>query len=103
MEAFEGERVRLATAGRKLEEMAKLAIMMEEEGVSGDHMKQMVKLLTNFYDFCDFFHFKKISSPFSSLLSSLLSLSGLASRTYSLPSECAPYLNMTWSKRAVCV
>lgn len=32
----------MATAGRKLEEMAKLAIMMEEEGVSSDHMKQMV-------------------------------------------------------------
>jgi alkyl hydroperoxide reductase subunit AhpC len=32
----------MATAGRKLEEMAKLAMKMEEEGASAEHMKQMV-------------------------------------------------------------
>lgn len=34
----------MATAGRKLEEMAKLAMKMEEEGASAEHMKQMVFL-----------------------------------------------------------
>ena len=33
---------RIATAGRKLEEMAKMANIMESQGVSNDHMKQMV-------------------------------------------------------------
>ena len=37
-----GEAPRMATAGRKLEEMAKIAMKMEEEGASGEHMKQMV-------------------------------------------------------------
>jgi len=32
---------RMATAGRKLEEMAQMAMRMEEDGVSGEHMKQM--------------------------------------------------------------
>ena len=36
----------MATAGRKLEEMAKLAMKMEQEGASGEHMKQMVFNLT---------------------------------------------------------
>ena len=33
---------RIATAGRKLEEMAKMANIMESQGVSNDHMKKMV-------------------------------------------------------------
>lgn len=32
---------RIATAGRKLEEMAKMANIMESQGVNNDHMKQM--------------------------------------------------------------
>ena len=31
----------MATAGRKLEEMAQLAAEMEKDGVSGEHMKKM--------------------------------------------------------------
>jgi hypothetical protein len=42
MDPYRNEGPRMATAGRKLEEMAKLASMMEQEGISGDHMKQMV-------------------------------------------------------------
>lgn len=33
--------LRLATAGRHLEEMAQIGLQMEEDGVSGEHMKAM--------------------------------------------------------------
>ena len=37
---------RIATAGRKLEEMAKMANIMESQGVNNDHMKQMVSKIS---------------------------------------------------------